>query len=166
MSVVYAGIGSRQTPFDVLRLMARIARECAAAGGVLRSGAADGADAAFERGAVEAGGATEIYLPWRRYNSHASPLFHVDRAALDLAARFHPAWSRCSPAAQKLHARNGYQVLGRSLDAPADVVICWTPGGTGSGGTGQAIRIARARGIPVHDLGRPEVLARYIERLG
>lgn len=166
MTVVYAGIGSRETPFEVLRLMSRIARACAAEGAVLRSGAADGADAAFERGAVEAGGSTEIYLPWRRFNGHASALFHVSREALELAARFHPAWARCSPAAQKLHARNGYQVLGRHLDAPADVVICWTPGGSGSGGTGQAIRIARAHGVPVHDLGNAKVLARYIERLG
>jgi cell division GTPase FtsZ len=54
---------------------------------------------------------------------------------------------------RKLHARNAMIVLGKNLDDPVDFIICWTPGGTGSGGTGQALRIARAYGIPVYDLG-------------
>jgi len=32
------------------------------------------------------------------------------------------------------------------------MVVCWTPGARGRGGTGSAIRLARSRGIPVHDL--------------
>ncbi len=32
------------------------------------------------------------------------------------------------------------------------MVVCWTPGGRGRGGTGSAIRLARSREIPVHDL--------------
>ena len=31
-------------------------------------------------------------------------------------------------------------------------VICWTKNGKGTGGTGQAIRIAKGFGIPVFDL--------------
>jgi hypothetical protein len=32
------------------------------------------------------------------------------------------------------------------------MVVCWTPGARGRGGTGSAIRLARSREIPVHDL--------------
>lgn len=50
-------------------------------------------------------------------------------------------------------ARNTCQVLGLNLDSPVKAVICYTPGGSGSGGTGQAIRIAQAYKIPVIDMG-------------
>ena len=62
-------------------------------------------------------------------------------------------------------ARNSYQVLGRNLDDPVEFVICWTPGGSGSGGTGQAIRIAKDYQIPVFDLGSPETKLRLEEFL-
>lgn len=78
----------------------------------------------------------------------------ISQAALDLAAKFHPAWNRCSPAAKKLHARNGFIVLGPNLNDPVKLVVAWTPGGLGGGGTGQALRIAQAYGIPVVDLGQ------------
>ena len=46
----YAGVGSRSTPAEVLHWMESIGRGMARAGMVLRSGAARGADSAFERG--------------------------------------------------------------------------------------------------------------------
>lgn len=142
----YAGIGSRSTPPDVLALMTRVAQLLAAQGWTLRSGGAEGADTAFERGA---GGAAEIFRPK-----------HANRAAFELAERFHPAWDRCGTYARALHARNGFQVLGRDLASPSRFVLCWTPGASGSGGTGQAIRIANAYGIPVFDLADPTVRRR------
>ena len=69
------------------------------------------------------------------------------------AAQYHPAWHRCSDAARKLHARNGGQILGPELDAPARVVICWTPNGELVGGTAQALRIAADHDVPVINLG-------------
>ena len=145
MTKFYAGIGSRETPADILTLMTSIAREAAADGYILRSGAAQGADSAFEAGA---GDAKEIWLPWRGFNNHPSRLLPSAEAFI-LAEKFHPAWERCSPAARKLHARNCHQVLGADLATPVEFVICWTKDGRASGGTGQAIRIAQARGIPV-----------------
>lgn len=53
----------------------------------------------------------------------------------------------------KLQARNSYQILGLDLNTPSNFVICWTKNGKGSGGTGQAIRIARAYNIPIFDAG-------------
>lgn len=50
-------------------------------------------------------------------------------------------------------ARNAMQIAGRDCKTPADVVICWTKDGKEVGGTSQAIRIARAKNIPVLNLG-------------
>lgn len=167
----YAGIGSRETPPATLEVMRTLAADLASRGFVLRSGAAQGADTAFEEGAGER---VQLFIPWPGFNHHR-PNQHFDRRqqalapadravqlgtfagagprALALAEQYHPAWERCSRAARQLHARNGYQVLGPYLDDPVEFVVCWTRGGTGAGGTGQALRIAADRGIPVLDLG-------------
>lgn len=136
----YAGIGSRETPERVLNQMNAIAILLQQEGWTLRSGGAAGADTAFELGA---GVHKEIF-----YARDA------DDAAIELAAKYHPAWHRCSPTAKKLLARNGYQILGRDLKTPSQFVVCWTKDGGASGGTGQAIRVAEAYGIPVFNLQR------------
>jgi hypothetical protein len=153
----YAGIGSRQTPPDVLDLMTRAARKLRNLGFILRSGAAKGADTAFENGAA---GVAEIYLPWPRFNGNNSPLNQVSEDALNLAAEHHPAWNRLSKAAQLLHARNCYQILGKDLDTPVKFVLCWH---NGSGGTMQAVRLAESLKIPVFNLNEPATRER-IER--
>jgi hypothetical protein len=43
-------------------------------------------------------------------------------------------------------------VLGADLASPSRFVIAWTEDGEAVGGTGQAIRIARAHDIPVLNL--------------
>lgn len=157
----YAGIGSRETPPDVLTLMAQLACELGDDGWTLRSGAASGADAAFESG-LRLQHPREIFIPWTGFQGHASPL-RPTPAAFELAARHHPAWARCSRGARALHARNCQQVLGATLQDPAAMVVCWTPRGSGSGGTGQALRIAKAFEIPIFDLGRgPEHVAHHV----
>ena len=158
----YTGIGSRQTPPEVLTLMERLGEALAHLGYTLRSGGATGADSAFERGCDAAGGAKQIFVPWNGYNGRRTgptTFVGVCPRALELAARLHPAWHRCPDRARALHARNGYQVLGPSLDAPTSFVLCWTKGGSGAGGTGQALRVAAHHGIPVRDLGNPDTLA-------
>jgi hypothetical protein len=149
----YAGIGSRRTPDDVQSLMTAIATRLAQDDWVLRSGHADGADRAFEIGA---GSKAEIYLPWTYFNQHvpiqgrrfATPTIE----ALDLAQHYHPAWHLCGSKARLLHARNMHQILGIQLTDPVKFVICWTPDGLDSGGTGQALRLARSRNIPIFNL--------------
>lgn len=156
----YTGVGSRSTPASIQDLMVAIAVRMAVDGYVLRSGGADGADSAFEKGCDIAGGTKEIYIPWDGFNDRSSTgtgvIAGVDRNALLMAESLHPAWSACKQGAKKLHARNCYQVLGRALDAPSRLLICWTPNGSGSGGTGQAIRLALRSGVTVHDLGNPD----------
>lgn len=148
---VYAGIGSRKTPAITLSLMTKAARRLDGLGWTLRSGGALGADLAFELGA----GRKEIYLPWRNFNKNPSHLYRIDELAFAMARRYHPAWDRCSPAARKFHARNCYQVLGLDLATPADFVLCWTPNGKVTGGTGQALRIAADYDVPVINMFNP-----------
>src|SRR5687767_13602035 len=112
----YAGIGSRETPPDVLEYMESLGKSWAEAGVLLRSGGARGADTAFEKGCDRANGPKEIF---RSGDATLDAMKH--------AARFHPNWDACGSYARKLHARNSMIVLGRSLNDPVDMVICWTP---------------------------------------
>lgn len=168
----YAGIGSRETPADVLNVMANIAQDLAPRW-ILRSGYADGADQAFHIGAASANGAIENYLPWPGFNNapFRDSRFIVPRfddRLFSMARRFHPAWHRLSDAVRNLHARNCCQILGQNLDTPAHMVICWTKGGAGGGGTGQALRIAKAYDIPIFDLAlddTPERLIEFVNRM-
>lgn len=160
----YAGIGSRSTPLHVLDMMTNFASNMEKAGWTLRSGGADGADTAFEKG-VKATSHQEIFLPWRYFNENTSKRYEVSWEAMEIAKQFHPAWHNCSSAAKKLHARNVHQVLGQFLDNPSKFVLCYTPNGSGSGGTGQAIRIAQFYKIPVFDLGNPNLSIKELEDL-
>ena len=153
---IYAGIGARATPAAVLADMTVMAGWLARTGWHLSSGGADGADSAFAAGAPAE--QRTIRLPWRGYNGHRGPDCRVLSVAelsacMEIAAPLHPAWNRCSPAVRKLHARNVAVLLGETLDRPVDAVVCWSERGAIAGGTGMAIRIAGARGIPVFNLG-------------
>jgi hypothetical protein len=148
----YAGIGSRTTPKDILDMMAKIA-EGLSRNYTLRSGGADGADSAFERGA---GDKKISYIPWPGFNGSKAKYITVSTAALKMAGEFHPGWMYLSYPVKKLHARNCYQILGETLDTPVDFVICWTPGGKEVGGTAQAIRIAKANRVKVFNLANEE----------
>lgn len=167
----YAGIGSRETPADVCADMSRIAHALETIGWTLRSGGAGGADLAFENGTSLAS-LREIYVPWKGFNGSSSPFYPQagDRAvtarAEEIASAAHPAWERCSQGAKRLHTRNVHQVLGLKLDDPVAVVICWTSDGRASGGTGQAIRIATAHGIPVLNLHDRSVREAVLAALG
>ena len=159
--MIIAGIGSRETPKLILDQMLEIGKLVALKGGWVRSGHASGADLAFEMGAKEH---TIVYLPWRSfggrlYTSNIVVWDELDEVikerAIEAVRKYHPAPERLKPGAWKLMGRNYLQVFGSKKQLkPVDAIICWTPGGKGSGGTGQAIRIAKAHNIPVIDLGR------------
>lgn len=152
MNPKYAGIGSRSTPPETLSLIESIAARLAEKGWVLRSGGADGADSAFEKGCDQKQGTKEIFLPWKKFNSNNSPLFNPTKECFELAAKIHPAWDNCSDGAKRLHARNCQQILGQDLDDPVSLVICWTLSGGVSGGTATAMKIAMQNNIPIVNL--------------
>lgn len=148
---IYTGIGSRETPTEIMNLMTDTACYLSRKGVVLRSGGADGADSSFEKGAST--GLKEIYLPWKYFNKNASRLCGPYSAQhVEMARRFHPAWGRLSQGAQKLMVRNVAQIFGMDFERRTKLVICWTKDGQASGGTGQALRIARAFEIPIVNL--------------
>lgn len=152
---VYAGIGTRTTSPHTDLWLERIAAFLARKRITLRSGAAQGADAAFERGCDHAEGKKEIFLPWPGFNDSPSPLHPPPPEAEALAAEVHPHWSACSRAARRLHARNCQQVLGQELNDPVDFVLVYaeaTPEGGARGGSATAVSIAHRYGIPVYNL--------------
>jgi hypothetical protein len=153
MAHIYAGIGSRQTPPAILELTTRIARALDRRGYRLRSGGAAGADTAFAQGAT----GPQIYLPWPDFNGVRNGILGHGAAweqAELLARPIHPAWTRLSGGATKLHTRSVFQVLGARLDQPAQFVIFWAPEQAGEvqGGTRTAVVLARRHGIPCFNL--------------
>ena len=136
----YAGVGARTTPEPILNQMNWIAIKLQEAGWWLRSGGAKGADKAFENGS---GYRRTIFRP-------SQSAAHPEWA--EHASRYHPAWHRCDDYAKALHARNSPIIAGADLNDTVRMVVCWTADGKASGGTGQALRIANAYGIPVFNL--------------
>jgi hypothetical protein len=152
--MIYAGIGSRETPEATLAIMYELGRKLAKAGWTLRTGGAPGADTAFLNGCNSVAGKFELYLPWKGFEGHTEALSYEPKPpAFEIAKQYHPGWQYLKPGAQRLHARNSYQVLGLDLDHPADLIICWTPGGKHKGGTAQALRIAEAYNVRIANLG-------------
>jgi hypothetical protein len=162
MTKIYAGVGSRETPEPILKMMFKIGVFLAKNNYILRSGAADGADTAFELGCVSVGGEKEIFLPWKGFNKHSDTGLYPNPAHFVKAQSIISHWDKLTQGAKKLHARNVGQILGEHLDSPADFVICWTPDacetkeeyGFKTGGTGTAIKLACEYNIPVINLAK------------
>lgn len=166
----YTGIGSRATPPEILKVMMQLGDALATQGWILRSGAAPGADTAFEAGArtslFQQKGVTrpEIYLPWPGFEGRPNGQVYrtePQEEAYEIAEEFHPGWKYLKQGAKKLHARNVHQVLGFDVTDPilSSFIICWTPSGKGGGGTGQALRIAEGYGVEeIYDLANPSDL--------
>lgn len=170
MNKIYAGIGSRETPIDILQLMYNIATHLGSMDWTLRSGGAAGADTSFDKGCTSVNGKKEIFLPWAGYHNLYGKGYEVPPITpelINIAGEFHPAWDKCSTGVKKLYARNVYQLTGTN-DINTDIVICWTANGKRGGGTGQALRIAEYLEIPIFDLALPETMAKltkYIQEI-
>lgn len=167
----YSGVGSRRVVDPVvLNLMTLIARALARRGWRLRSGAAAGPDTAFESGAPAS--LRDIYVPNASFGNRPRGGVIVPKdvnlmtwlkAGL-IAERFHGMGRRMPQDVRDLMARNVYQVLGDDLKTPSEFLVCDAPGAVFDdqgrvvdvdGGTGMAVRLAAAHGIPVFHLGVP-----------
>ena len=144
----YSGIGSRETPITLKPLIKRIVEILNNKDYCLRSGGANGADMFFEEYAKN----KEIYLPWKGFNGNDSELYFCLDEAIEMAKRFHPIYDKLSPAAKKLMARNSHQIFGKDMKTPVEFVVCWTKDGKATGGTGQALKIAKSVNIPIYNL--------------
>ncbi|QDJ96451.1 hypothetical protein Xoosp13_265 [Xanthomonas phage Xoo-sp13] len=137
--------------------MTRISTFLESEGYILRSGGARGADRFFENGIINPDN-KRIYIIEQGFKGHQSPLYGVCDKALAIAKSVHPKWdspkmlyNNCQ--GQRLHGRNVYQILGKTLDTPSKFVICWTPGGLLTGGTATAIKLAKKYNVPCLNLG-------------
>lgn len=157
--MIITGIGSRETPPDICELFTELGAEARERGWWVRSGHADGADYAFEVGAREN---CIVYLPWRTFNKdkelvgrgHAEPF---REEVFKIVCKHQPYAKDLTSGVKLIKSRNVYQVLGVDLKSPSNVVVCWTPFGETTGGTGLAIQIAEANKIPVINVGDERV---------
>lgn len=171
MPKYYTGVGSRETPPEIIELMKQIGYRMAELGYIGRSGAADGADSAFFSGWGEHRFQTADptpfveYLPWKGFNNRCpaesnivSPYLENYEQAEEIASKVHPVWDRLSRGAKALHTRNIYQVLGNDLNTPSNVLFCYaqpTKGGV-KGGTNTAVQLAIQNGVKWYNLYLPE----------
>ena len=172
----YAGIGSRIIEPEMEQRMQLIGQIMGALRVTLRSGAAEGADKAFEAGCDLEYGPKEIFLPWRGFSNHPSPLWEVPDLAYKVAKQYYQFdWSKAKDTTKRFMARDCMQVTGINLDDFVDFVVCYTRDGCEhddqrsgtTGGTGQAISYASLNDIPVFNLyhdDRWDELLDYIER--
>lgn len=172
-NLIYAGIGSRKTPVAVQHQMRQIAEQLSPVGWQLRSGHADGADKAFERGAVH----KEIHLPWPGFNNQdedGETYFIPTPTAelVEITARNHPMpWNKMGFPVKSLMMRNTTIMLGLDLQTPVKFVVCWTQDGKEEGGTSHALRIARdpivvkvlGSPIPVFNLANPNDITNLVK---
>lgn len=155
--LTYAGVGARNTPEPMLRTMTKIGEQMARSGWLLRSGFADGADKAFGLGAEPYENSWQMLLPWDGFNGapkndHRFASIKIWDHMAEIAEEYHPGWKYLTNATQLLMVRNVAVVLGMSGDDHADLLVCWTHNGQDVGGTGHAIKVAAAYGVPVFNL--------------
>jgi hypothetical protein len=149
-TMTYAGIGSRQTPPEVLKQMTEVAKELESKGytlntGVTFGGNKEGADKAFDDGATK----KNLFSP---ENQGARAKEQT------IAKEIHPNPNALTAGALKLMARNTNQVFGDDLNTPVDFVLFYakeTKSIRPEGGTGQAVQMARLKGIPTINLANP-----------
>lgn len=182
MAKTYAGVGSRDTPQDMLDLMYRMAKVLCDLGWIGNSGEAPGADWYFHQGAKASSnygpGAFNAIIPWNGFKSqnevkvyqhegnniYVMPRRRSKRAEmLGIGARGTYAGLN-TPGKIALHSRNAMQVLGMDLMSPVKFLICWAKpvGNKGkvSGGTNTAVALALHFGIDVINLATPNGLNR------
>ena len=168
-TMTYAGVGSRETPQVILDKMTEVAKYLESIGYTLQTGFTyrdkttgrdeEGADRAFSNGATT----KTLFGPYnfrRIVDSKTREEKYAPKVAMEASAvvkEVHPAVDRLSPGGMSLMARNTNQIFGEKLDTPVDFVLFYAKetgavGKTGikrpEGGTGQAVEIARRKGIP------------------
>ena len=179
----YTGVGSRETPKEILDLMREYSCVMALKGWSFRSGGADGADTAFSDGWRNALDKAEIphgevYLPWDGFNNlrigNTNFILVIDkeiiRKAQDILKTVHPAYDKLTRGPLALHTRNVFQVLGKDLQTPSKGVVAYAKTdskGNLMGGTATAIKIALMHDIPVRNLYKEEdrkFIEEFVER--
>lgn len=156
----YTGVGSRETPEEIGKIISDVAVKLEQLGYTLRSGGAGGADSYF----AEKVKGKEIFIPWSSFGTGIVP--EETDFAHSLLKEIHPAYDRLSQGALKLHLRNVNQVLGKDLNTPSDFLICWAKTdkqGVPMGGTRTAWKVAEKYNIPCFNLSVQEDFERVVK---
>lgn len=166
----YVGTGNRDTPDTILQQMDRLAKELSQFGHVLRSGALDGPDLAFEAGSTE----TEIHLPWKDFNQRKGLSYFNSNEVKTIAKMFQPTFDGLKPAIQAFLCKNVRCIMGKDLKSPVRFIVLWSVDGAehsrdcvpATGSMTHLIKIASAMKIPVFNLGKQDAeqrLKQYLE---
>jgi len=162
----YAGIGTRRLAPAQQKLCGTIGSYLAKKGWILHTGAAEGADQSFAKGALIGGGELVLHLPWPSYEENwfskipsqysrsiSVDILEIDRRggvfdkeAYDSVFDLHPAPERLKRGAISLHARNYRILFPKGSPEPVQFVVA-IPSPRG-GGTAQGLRIAESLKIP------------------
>jgi len=172
-----AGIGARDTPEPVLKKMEAVSEILASQGCILRSGAAEGADERCENAWDRVGGKKQIFLSWKGMNdrqANGRDVFCFDYSKdcpeVEIAKSYYhrtPAmpdgdrkrWAALGRGGKAHMSRNTNQVFGPNVGVSpqTSLIFCWTDRGMVKGGTGQALRVAEDKGIPIVNMGDPKL---------
>jgi hypothetical protein len=167
-TMTYAGIGSRQTPQEVLNKMTEVAKYLDGLGYTLQTGFTfidkntgldeEGADKAFSDGSKN----KTLFGPYsiRKTVEGIKSTDKYDEAVTEksnaIVKEVHPAPDRLTSGAIKLMARNTNQIFGKDLNNTVDFVLFYAKETSNplrpAGGTGQAVEMARRKGIPTINL--------------
>jgi len=156
----YTGIGSRKITKREEKTISGIALYLKRNDFTVYSGNASGADVTFQRGS---GGNCVVFVPWKSFNESVynyidESKFSVcieeskDREAYESVEKFHPNPRALTRAGRNFMARNYYQVMGYGEYPVSEFVVCCADEdryGEVTGGTGQAVRIAKSLGLPI-----------------
>ena len=144
-TMTYAGVGSRQTPPEVLAVMTKASTWLESLGYTLNTGKTfggkeEGADKAFSDGT-------------NKKNLFGPEEYGVGKTVQAVVDEIHPSSGALKDGARKLMARNTHQVFGENLDTPVDFVLYYADKDPSNpirpkGGTGQAVEMANRKGIP------------------
>ncbi len=168
MKKAIAIIGTREPSAPERILCGRFGRLAAKKGLVVRTGRAEGVDAAGAEGAASVDPAlVHHYVPWDSYNlktvtPHIPSWCSLDRLAdahlkslEEITSRLYPNWEWVDSATRKLHMRNVAIILGANGKSPVNAVLALPRQKDDSnelGGTGFGMLLAKHHGIPLFDL--------------
>lgn len=177
----YTGVGSRDVSQEEFEYMVLVGRVMAKKGYKLRSGAAKGADQAFQIGACMVNpNLTEIWLPWFSFGDRldGDKRFEGSKYYVPTPEQFEKnrnlwleteiiSWfEKMKQGAQKLHGRNANQVIGHDDELSKVCIYCADiqPNGEPKGGTRSAVLLSKHYSIPTYNI-RNDVERRKLSKI-
>ena len=173
-------IGSRNISSNEYNILLKISKILLTNGYIGRSGGARGSDSTLFDAHLKLlmtniNSNVEIYLPFNNFNNldeNTEYCFLLDnminaKKAYAMAKDVHPLGKSLSGIHLKFHARNCYQILGKSLSTPSNLVIYCSDEicKRVKGGTATAVNIARNWNVDTYNIRIESELNELLNRL-